>query len=148
MAYIDTNTLIHDLAELVHASRPRDPAMKAKRDAVIERYRELFACPVRKVALNCRKWMDKTYGNTYFTVSVSYLMHGEEHWDGFKIQGYGYGSQFEWESKQELVKRGIFAGFADKYEKAALSLMCHALNIEYEVSCEEVKRKRDLHSMS
>lgn len=147
MAHIDTNTLIHDMAELIHASRPRDPAMKAKRDAVIERYRELFACPVRKVALNTRKWVDRTYGNTYFTVSVSYLLHGQETWEGFKIQGYGYGSQHEWEAKQELIKRGIFAGFADKYANAALSLLCHALNVEYEVHEEVVRRKRDLHKM-
>ena len=147
MAHIDTDTLIHDMAELMHASRPRDPAMKAKRDAVIERYRELFACPVRKIAISCRKWRDRTYGNTYYTAYVSYLMHGQEHWEGFKHGGYGYGSTFEHESKRMLKELGIFAGFADKYDNAALSTMCHALNIEYEMSEDHVTRKRDLHQL-
>lgn len=144
---VNTDQLIRDMAELLKGTRQRTPEAKAARESIEMRLAELFRCRVKKIAISCRKWRDKTYGNTYYSVYVSYLMHGEENWEGFKATGYGYGSTFEHESKRMLTERGIFDGLESKYENAGMRLMCHDLNIEYEVQEEHVSRKRDLHQL-
>lgn len=144
--HVNTDQLIRDMAAIVGATRPRTEAARAERDRIMALYAQLYACPVRKINVSSRRWQDSN-GNTSFTSSVSWLIHGDENWHGFKHGGYGYGSHHEWVSKQALVERGIFNGTEQQYSHASLSLMCHALNIEYTCDVTDVDRKRDLHKL-
>lgn len=58
-----------------------------------------------KITVQRRGWYDKVNGNTYFSCLVE--IEGAE---SFVIPfQYGYGSQWQYEAREELIKRGIIA---------------------------------------
>ncbi len=62
----------------------------------------------RPVLAAISRWFDKAAGNSYFSVMVQVPQNGG-HYTLYKIRTqYGYGSQPEWETINELIGLGLF----------------------------------------
>jgi len=82
-----------------------------------------------------RRWFQKTYGNTYHSVSV--LVDGES--IGCVPFAYGYGEQYIQSAHELLVKAGKFTG---DYSAFCQDRMNNRQN--YTVTVSDVARQKDL----
>ena len=63
----------------------------------------------RPILATIKRWFDNTAGNSYFSVMVQIPVKGMETHTLYKIRfQYGYGSQPEWDTTQELIQLGLF----------------------------------------
>jgi hypothetical protein len=60
---------------------------------------------MNSVFIEAKQWVDKTYGNSYFSARV--FVDGEE--IGRLPFQYGYGSQYEYEATKLLLEKGFIS---------------------------------------
>ena len=82
-----------------------------------------------------RRWFQKTYGNTYHSVTV--IVDGET--VGTCPMTYGYGDQYIQTAHEMLVKAGEFAG---DYSAFCQDRMDH--RDKYTITVSDVARQKDL----
>jgi len=89
------------------------------------------------IHISGRRWFQRTYGNTYHSVTV--YIDGEKVWNSG--QHYGYGEQYVQTAMEWLQSKGHIA-MAGHYEKPRIYAERTGIKITTEVS--DVAREKDL----
>ena len=98
------------------------------------------------ISINARRWFDKTYGNTYHSVSV----HVDGEFVAYAPFQYGYGEQYMQTAHQILQNKGFYPR-TNKRLKSGVSEdwynFCQDKRNKkhaFIISCSDVGRKKDL----
>ncbi len=136
---IHERDLMQEMAEIVKASRPRDPLARVRRARILETYAALTRCPIVRIRIDARRWQN-SYGNTMFSVRMFVeLRDGDEF--TIKMREYGYGEHYLWACREELKKRGyIEEGYVNH-----LSSWSRENKVDFDYHVEDVNRRKDLH---
>jgi len=94
---------------------------------------------MKTLTVIAKEWFDKANGNSYFSARI-FVDNDTENAIILPFQ-YGYGSQYEWEAHQELVKRGLLP---EESEKSVLSVACRDKDINLICTKHENCKKRDV----
>jgi len=89
----------------------------------------------KSIVIMGRRWFQKSYGNTYHTVSV--VVNGEPVFDSGEC--YGYGDHYVQTAGEWLERNGIIGE-----NHRPLSLYCRERGIDYVCNVSDVARERDL----
>ena len=94
---------------------------------------------IKSIAINARRWFQKSYGNTYHTSKVyingEYVLTVKE--------TYGYGDHFITTAFEALIKAGVIEGIETGYDCGWS--WCRDNNIRFVDNAVDVNRKKDLH---
>ena len=97
----------------------------------------------KSITLYGRRWFQKTYGNTYHTVSI--YVNGENVHN--TEPEYGYGDQWEYTASEWLYENGYTPGVEDGPHGGLTPCLwryCEENGIEYVRGVCDVSRERDL----
>jgi hypothetical protein len=99
---------------------------------------------IKTIDVNAKEWFDKVNGNSYFSAIVT-LNYGMPDAESFKLPfQYGYGEQYIWEAREELVRRGYLPENDSEGYKKSLWSMCQIKGIILRYSKQTGCKKRDL----
>lgn len=96
----------------------------------------------KTIDIQAKTWFDKVNGNSYFAANVT-INFGMENETSFKLPlQYGYGDQYLYESKIELIKNGFIPDNSD-----CLTHFCRENNIILRYSNQKNCLKKELINM-
>ena len=92
---------------------------------------------MKRIDIQCTRWFQKSYGNTYFTalVTVDYGKLTER--EIYLPFQYGYDEHY-----LDIVKRELFP--EEKYTYEPLWRICSENRIRLRVNVQDVRRKKDM----
>lgn len=124
---IDFNAAIVNLIDSKQVKEIKDPTFKNEEIYEYNRKKQ------DKIKITCKRWFQKSYGNTYHSVSIDIPGHVNI----YIPFTYGYENQCLETARKELEKQGILEESNDPTWK-----LFESNNIDYVI--EDVNRKKDL----
>lgn len=91
---------------------------------------------IKSITIIGRRWFDRTYGNTYHSVTA--LIDGEAVYHN--PFNYGYGDNYQYTAWYALIKQGLI----DAKENDTPWYWCDKHGIKLFTSVSDVQRKKDL----
>ena len=96
---------------------------------------------IKTIDVNAKEWFDKVNGNSYFSANISINFGMPSQKNLFIPFQYGYGSQYEHEAFQELIKKGFIKNVP---ERTSYWQYYRDQNIIYRHSLQENCKKKEL----
>lgn len=109
---------------------------------------------ISEVSISARRWFQKSYGNTYFSLEVAVIFDGKRQYENIiEIPfEYGYGDTFNCVALEKFIELfpildpGKHSNGLRKF--CYLSSLLESVGIPCVVNVRDVKRKKDLHKFN